>query len=181
MFITFTITVFVFSLIAALLIALLVALLFTVFMVGMALLVVLPTVFLTTMAASFIFLWGMGGYYILKWFGEPGGAADGEAIGDKLNSLTGGRLGFLMEGAKENSAPNDHLHGGPKYEGEKGSKEEKQGLIDGDGPAKDVTKKVGDVTGTAKGATKQLDGVKGKAGGATGTAKGAVSGVTGLG
>jgi energy-coupling factor transporter transmembrane protein EcfT len=188
LFITFTITVFVFSLIAALLIALLVALLFTVFMVGVALLFVLPTVFITTMAASFIFLWGMGGYYILKWFGEPGGAADGEAIGDKLNNLTGGRLGFLMEGAKENAVPNDHLHGGPKYEGnangkaEKGNKEEKEGLIGGkDGPAKDVTKKAGDVTGAAKGATKHVDGVKDKAGGVTGTAKGAVSGVTGLG
>jgi len=193
MFITFTITVFVFSLVVALLIALLVALLFTVFMVGVALIVVLPTVFLTTMGASFIFLWGMGGYYILKWFGEPGGGADGEAIGDKLNNLTGGRLGFLMDGARESAVPDDHLHGGPKYEekeekgekgskNEKGSKGEKENLIDGDdGPAKGVTKQAGNATGGAKDATKSADGVKSKADGVAGTAKGGVSGATGLG
>jgi hypothetical protein len=184
LFITFTITVFVFSLVAALLIALLVALLFTVFMVGVALLVVLPTVFMTTMAASFIFVWGMGGYYILKWFGEPGGAVDGEAIGDKLNNLTGGRLGFLMDGARDSAVPDDHLHGGPKYEGkgEKGSKDEKEGLIDKDkSPAKAVTNKASGATDAAKGVTKNADGVKSKAGGATGTAKGALSGATGLG
>jgi hypothetical protein len=184
LFITFTITVFVFSLVAALLIALLVALLFTVFMVGVALLVVLPTVFMTTMAASFIFVWGMGGYYILKWFGEPGGAVDGEAIGDKLNNLTGGRLGFLMEGARDSAEPNDHLHGGPKYEGkgEKGSTDEKAGLIDKDeSPAKAITNKAGGATSAAKGTTKHVDGIKSKAGGATGTAKGAISGATGLG
>jgi len=125
----------------------------------------------------------MGGYYILKWFGEPGGAADGEAIGDKLNNLSGGRLGFLMDGARESAVPNDHLHGGPKYEGkdengakgEKGSKDEKKGLVDGDdSPAKGVTKQAGN-------ATKSADGVKSKTGAATGTAKGALSGTTGLG
>jgi len=187
MFAVFTVTVFVFSLVAALLIAVLVALLFTVFMVGVALIVVLPTVFITTMGASFIFLWGMGGYYILKWFGEPGGAADGEAIGDKLNNLTGGRLGFLMDGARESAVPDDHLHGGPKYEdkggkGERGNKDEKENLIDRDEtPTKGVTKKAGNATDAAKGATKSPDGVKSKSGDATGTAKGAVSGATELG
>jgi len=102
MFIVFTLTVFVFSLLAALLIGLLAALLFTVFMVGIALLVVLPTVFLTTMGATFLFLWGLGGYYIVKWFNEESGpAAEGDAIGDKLNRLSGGRMGFLTEGARK--------------------------------------------------------------------------------
>ncbi|TKA42296.1 hypothetical protein B0A49_12694, partial [Cryomyces minteri] len=99
MFVVFTLTVFVFCLVAALLVGVLAALLFTAFAVGVALLVILPTVFLTTMAASFIFLWGLGGYYIVKWFNKgDGAAADGGAIGDKLNSLTGGRLNFLMDG-----------------------------------------------------------------------------------
>jgi energy-coupling factor transporter transmembrane protein EcfT len=180
LFITFTITVFVFSLIAALLIALLVALLFTVFMVGVALLFVLPTVFLTTMGASFIFLWGMGGYYILKWFGEPGEAPSGEAIGDKLSNLTGGRLDFLVQGAREHEHPKDHLHGGPDYKGEPGTRAEKENLLE-DNPARDVTKHAGNATDSAKGATKQAHGVKSKAEGATGTAKGAVSGASGLG
>lgn len=102
LFITFGITVFLFALIAALLIALVAALLFTVLMVGVALVVVLPTIFLTTFTATFVFLWGLGGYYILKWFNDGGvPAPDGKAIGDKLNSLTGGRMGWLMDGTRK--------------------------------------------------------------------------------
>ncbi|KAF2868437.1 hypothetical protein BDV95DRAFT_609918 [Massariosphaeria phaeospora] len=102
LFFTFSLTVFVFSLIAALLIGLVAALLFTVAMVGVALLVVLPTIFLTTFAACFIFLWGLGGYYILKWINEGDmPAPDGTGIGDKLNSLTGGRMSWLMDGARK--------------------------------------------------------------------------------
>lgn len=100
LFITFSVTVFLFSLITALLIGVLAAVLFTVFMVGVALLVIIPTVFLTTFTATFIFLWGLGGYYILKWFNE-GEAPDGTTIGEKLNSLTGGRMGWLVDGARE--------------------------------------------------------------------------------
>jgi hypothetical protein len=46
------------------------ALLFTVFCIGLALLVLLPTLFMTTFAACFIFLWGLGAYYIVKWFNQ---------------------------------------------------------------------------------------------------------------
>ena len=71
-------------------------------MVGVALIVVLPTIFLTTFTATFLFLWGLGGYYILKWFNDGGvSAPDGKAIGDKLNSLTGGRMGWLMDGTRK--------------------------------------------------------------------------------
>ncbi|KAH7122753.1 hypothetical protein B0J11DRAFT_559822 [Dendryphion nanum] len=102
MFIAFSITVFLFALIAALLIGLIAALLFTVLMVAVALIVVLPTIFLTTFFATFVFLWGLGGFYLLKWFNEGAGAApDGKAIGDKLNSLTGGRMGWLMDGTRK--------------------------------------------------------------------------------
>ncbi|ORY16186.1 hypothetical protein BCR34DRAFT_139375 [Clohesyomyces aquaticus] len=102
LFIAFSITVFLFSVIVALILGLLAAILFTVFMVGVALLVVLPTVFMTTFAASFLFLWGLGGYYLLKWFNEGDAPApEGTAIGDKLNSLTGGRMGWLVNGARK--------------------------------------------------------------------------------
>ena len=120
LFITFSITVFLFSLIAALLIGLLVAILFTLFMVGVALLVVLPTIFMTTFTASFLFLWGLGGYYTLKWyeyfqcyvitychsflcrFNEGDSPTpEGTSIGDKINNLTGGRMSWLTDGARK--------------------------------------------------------------------------------
>jgi hypothetical protein len=95
-------TVFLFSLIAALLIAVLVAVLFTVFMVGIALLILLPTVFFTSFTATFLFLWGLGGYHILKWANDGDAPApDGKAIGDKLNDLTGGRMSWLTDGSKK--------------------------------------------------------------------------------
>jgi hypothetical protein len=100
LFITFSVTVFLFSLITALLIGVLAAVLFTVFMVVVALLIVIPTVFFTTFTATFIFLWGLGGYYILKRANE-GETPDGMAIGDKLNGLTGGRMGWLIDGARK--------------------------------------------------------------------------------
>jgi len=101
LFIVFTTTVFIVSVVAALLIGLIAAVLFTVFMVLVALFVILPTVFLTTLGATFLFLWGLGGYYILKWFNEGDSPAEvGNAIGDKLNALTGGRLGWLMKSAR---------------------------------------------------------------------------------
>jgi len=113
MFIIFTITVFVSSLLTALLVGLLAALLFTVFMVGIALLVILPTVFMTTMAAIFLFLWGLGGYYIVIWFNEDSSPApEGDAIGDKLNNLSAGRMGFLTDGAgKKEAGEFDELGG----------------------------------------------------------------------
>ncbi|KAF1971800.1 hypothetical protein BU23DRAFT_469990 [Bimuria novae-zelandiae CBS 107.79] len=101
LFITFAITVFVFSLIVALLIGLLAAVLFTLFMVCVALLVVLPTIFMTTFTATFLFLWGLGGYYILKYNEGETPAPDGTTIGDKINNLSGGRMGWLTEGVKK--------------------------------------------------------------------------------
>ena len=103
LFITLTLTVFILSLVAALLVAVLAALIFTAFAVGIALFVTLPTVFMTTFAASFLFLWGLGGYHIIEWFNRGDSAAEpGEAIGDKLKNLTGGQLDFAMNpGQKE--------------------------------------------------------------------------------
>ena len=70
LFFIMSLTVLVFALLAGILVGLIGALLFTVFCLGFALLVLLPTLFFTTFAASFIFLWGLGAYYIIKWFNQ---------------------------------------------------------------------------------------------------------------
>jgi hypothetical protein len=78
LFILFTITVGLFALIVGLILGLLaavvcilfalsVAVIFIAFATGTALCFVLPVIFFTTMSATFLFLWGLGGYYILKW------------------------------------------------------------------------------------------------------------------
>lgn len=107
LFILFTITVALFSIIVGLLLGLLGAVVFILFAVGTALCILLPTIFFTTTCACFLFLWGLGGYFILRWAnGETGSqeAPEGGAIGDKLNALTGGRLsGFMDQAKKERS------------------------------------------------------------------------------
>jgi Promethin len=70
LFLIMSITVLIFALLAGIIVGVLGAVLFTVFCLGLALLVLLPTLFMTTFAASFIFLWGLGAYYILKWFNQ---------------------------------------------------------------------------------------------------------------
>ena len=70
LFIVMTITVVLFALIIGLLVGLIGALIFIVFALGFALLILLPTLFFTTFAAVFIFLFGLGAYYIVKWFNE---------------------------------------------------------------------------------------------------------------
>ncbi|KAI7472041.1 hypothetical protein KC357_g5884 [Hortaea werneckii] len=114
LFILFTLTVAIFSLVVGLLLGLLAAVLFTLFCVGIALTIVLPTVFFTTMAACFLFLWGLGGYYLLSWGNSAGGgeqgdgkAPEGQAIGDKLNNLVGGRLSGFMSSARAEEAKGD--------------------------------------------------------------------------
>ncbi|KAL0262191.1 hypothetical protein SLS55_003630 [Diplodia seriata] len=194
MFAVFTLTVFVFSLVAALLVAVLVALLATAFMVGIALLVVLPTIFLTTMGASFLFLWGLGGYYIMKWFnqGGEGPAAKGSAIGDKLNNLTGGRLDFLMNDTRSQAYKNEaNKKDDDKSEGEKstnGSNEEKRKprKINQAADAGNAKEQVGNAkdqiekTANADGVKKRVGNTTGTATSAAGAANGAVGGATGL-
>lgn len=113
LFVLFSLTVFIFALLVGLLLGLLAAVAFTLFAVGLALTIVLPTVFLTTMGATFLFLWGLGGYYALKWANgdesESSGTEDSEAptVGDRLNSLTGGRLSGFISAAKAEEAKKD--------------------------------------------------------------------------
>lgn len=165
-----TITVVVFSLVAALVIGILGALVFTVVCVGIALLVLLPTLFITTFAASFIWLWGVGGYYILKWFNQkeiPGihkPLAEGMP---SVDSLTGGGVsgGTQSEGGeKKEGGMNGHAEK-KEHKGEKeGHQEGKSSRTDVPDPKKaadigkvtgktgDVTGKAGDVAGGVKGA-----------------------------
>ena len=96
MFFSLTLTVGVFSIVGGLLVGLLGALLFIVVAVGFALIILLPTLFFTTLVASFLWLWGLGTYYILKYFNKkeiPGIHTDlssglvGGSENDKLGAL----------------------------------------------------------------------------------------------
>jgi hypothetical protein len=96
------------------------ALLFIVFVLLVVLLVVLPAVFLSTLAATLVFLWGLGGFFVISWLSRTGRlGGEGEAVGDKLNNFSGGRLEWLMSDSREN--PQDGV--------EKDSKDEKDSLI----------------------------------------------------
>lgn len=75
LFLTFSMSIFVSSLFVCLLLGLAAALLFTASCVGLALLLLVPTVFVTTITSFFIFIWGLAGYFIFKWLngqGAPG-------------------------------------------------------------------------------------------------------------
>ncbi len=190
-----TITVIVFSLLGALLLGLLGALVFIVFAVGFALLILLPTLFITTFAAAFIWLWGVGAYYIIKWFNQkeiPGiHTSFTEGLG--LNGLLGGG-----ETDGEKPAPKEEAerkNGAPKKGGGE-KKEEREGQNEGSrknegasrkGPIKDVAEKLpgedkvenlGEKAGVDVGDPKKAADV-GKLAGKTGDVKKVTEGVTG--
>jgi len=109
LFLIMSLTVLVFALLAGIIVGVVGALLFTVFCLGVALIVLLPTLFMTTFAACFIFLWGIGAYYIVKWFNEkkiPGihtdavGGLEGQLGLDDVFALNGEVLGPLGEKSK---------------------------------------------------------------------------------
>ena len=116
LFAVMTITVFVFALLAALVIGLLGALLFTAFCVGVALLILLPTLFITTFGAAFIWLWGVGTYYIIKWFNqkEIPGIHTGfvEGIMGKLDESGSEKSESAANGEPKKS--HSHTHSQPK-------------------------------------------------------------------
>jgi len=148
LFFVMTVTVFVFALIAAILVGVLGALLFTVFCVGIALIVLLPTLFITTFAATFIFLWGVGAYYLIKWFNEKDipGIHTGFVEGVKAKLYEGNE-------STESKSPNGQasqpkkLENGSAHENGGTHKETKEQKKEGIPklPTKDVTDKVGDV------------------------------------
>lgn len=119
-----TITVVIFSLIGALLVGLLGALIFIVVVVGFALLILLPVLFVTTFAAAFIWLWGVGGYYILKWFNKkeipginaplPEGMSLEELAATKQDEGAGGG-GEKTTGEKEEKGSENYMNGDAKH------------------------------------------------------------------
>lgn len=144
LFIIMTITVVIFSIIAALILALLAAVVFSVVCVGFALVILLPTLFITTAAASFIWLWGLGAYYILKWFNKkeiPGiHKPMGEGMSDEmgLDALTGDKAPPPSEKANGHAA-----NGSANGHAKEGKKEGVTGKV----PGKDKLDGVGKSTG----------------------------------
>ncbi len=185
-----TISVVIFAILAGLIIGLVGAVLFIVTCVGFALIILLPTLFFTTAAATFIWLWGLAGYYILKKFNQkeiPGIHVPlKEGMENQLGSSTG-------EGE-----PKPQANGGPK-ENEKqpngGPKEEKKGAHGKgtNGAAERLTnagkssgvdvgnpKEAADIGKHAGKATNAAQGAAGGATNAAGGAKGAVTGTLGI-
>ena len=108
-----TITVVVFSLLGALLLGLLGALIFIVVTVGFALLILLPTIFITTFAAAFIWLWAVGAYYIIKWFNQKEIPGIHTSWKEGLSGLTDGLggLGSGGDGGEKEAAPKEEANG----------------------------------------------------------------------
>lgn len=181
LFILFSLSVFIFALVTAIVLGLLAAVVFTVLAVGAALVVVLPTVMFTTGAATFFFLWGLGGYYILRWANgdkkesKEGEAPEGTAVGDSLNRITGGKLDGFMENARAQNAKNDIKGYNDRFtkpDPQPNGHAKSEDKVSSDAPAR-AGKPVDDA---AKKATDATSGATKSATGAVGTAKGAVSG-----
>ena len=198
-----TITVVVFALLAGLIIGLVGALLFIVVCVGFALIILLPTLFFTTAAATFIWLWGLAGYYIIKKYNKkeiPGIHTDlksaPEGLREQLGALTGAggpqgdpngdsnggekqaNGGAKENGAKENGKPKE-ANGAPKHPGgyKGGATKQMNGAADKVGSA-------GKASGVDVGNPKEAADVGKHAGKVTNAAqgvKGGVTGATGLG
>jgi Promethin len=162
-----TLTVAIFSIVAALLVGLLGALLFIVFAIGVALCFLLPTLFFTTMVATFLFLWGLGGYYILKWFNEKRipGIHMGFVEGIKGEFMSGEtsenqQLDALNpDGSKASEHGEDKQEKGVNGEAANGTtKEEKHGQLPIEAPGTEqldsarttATEGLGNVTNAAK-------------------------------
>jgi hypothetical protein len=204
LFVLFSLTVFIFALVVGLLVGVLAAVAFTLFAVGLALTIVLPTVFFTTMGATFLFLWGLGGYYALKWAnGESDSSKNSEGgsstIGDKLNSLSGGRLTGFMSAAKQQESKKDISGYGDEHTPAKRDEKPQQngkpqklnanGNGNGNGAKANGSpspqKAAGDASnaaaGHAKKATNATKGAQNTVGSTTGTVTGGLSGATGTG
>jgi hypothetical protein len=131
LFFIMSLTVLVFALLAGIIVGVVGALFFTVFCVGVALLVLLPTLFMTTFAACFIFLWGLGAYFIVKWFNQkeiPGIHTDAVSgiksqLGlDGIPALNGELPGPLGQESKGRPATETDANGHAKHDEDKESK-----------------------------------------------------------
>ncbi|KAF1823043.1 uncharacterized protein K489DRAFT_370634 [Dissoconium aciculare CBS 342.82] len=104
LFILFSITTLVTSVVVALVVALSIAITFTLFSIGVALLVLLPVIFFTTASACILFFWGLAGYFVLRWATSEKSMEDGQGgrtIGERINNLTGGRLDQFVGRAQD--------------------------------------------------------------------------------
>lgn len=192
-----TISVVIFALLAGIIIGLVGAVLFIVTCVGFALIILLPTLFITTAAATFIWLWGLGGYYILKKFNKkeiPGihtdlkGGVQDQAMG-QLGGITGeGRPQGDPNGAdKEDGEEEKSANGKPKGQENGKPKDGKGGAGKGMNGVADKAGSAGKSSGVDMGNPKEAADVGKHAGKATnaaqntvGGAKGAVSGAVGV-
>lgn len=189
LFILFSLSVFIFAIVVALIVGLLAAILFTVFMVGVALIVVLPTVMFTTGAACFLFLWGLGGYYILKWAngdfkgkdGSANPAPEGQSIGDQLNRLTGGRMDGFMEGARQQNAKKSIEGYNDRFTKPAGQEKGSTGRSTGTDAADNAQKQVGHVSSQAMNTTTGIRDSATNSVKPVAYAKGGLKGTTGFG
>ena len=162
-----TITVVIFSLIAGLLVGLLGAVLFIVFSVGVALIFILRVLFFTTAAAVFVWLWGVGTYYIIKWFNEkeiPGihtDVAGGLAKASGMSDLPGMSNGETL-GQDSNDGNKKPSKNGTHENEKKPEKAKRPHHGDGEGKAKKSegggSKEDGEGHGTSSGAQHHSDG-----------------------
>lgn len=193
LFLILTITVFIFALLAAVIIGVLGAVLFSVVCVGIGLIILLPTLFVTTFAAAFIWLWGVGAYYIVKWFNKkevPGihkPFPEGMKGAEGLDALQGkGAAPGDPHGAQEEKPkqqPNG-VNGAPKQAEKKkypGIEEvQKATGVDLSDPKKAADfGAVAGKTNDLNKAKEQVTGAKDQVTGAVGGVKGAAGGVLG--
>jgi Promethin len=166
LFCIMSITVLVFALLAGIIVGLLGAVLFTVFCLGLALIILLPTLFMTTFAGTFIFLWGLGAYYIVKWFNKkdvPGvhsGVSEGlqKQMGlDNLPALNGSAPPPAPEKPRKEASSEKNAHGQGDTNGQssKPSAAPSSSTPSGKGTGTD-NGPVGDVKRTAGGVTSGL-------------------------
>ena len=176
LFAIMVLTIFIFSLLAGILIGLLGALVFIVFAVGVALIFLLPVLFFTTAAAVFFFLFGLGSYYIVKWFNKkdvPGvhtGLADGVKEQSGVGELPGVGGNRLFEDPTQNGGNGEEGEKAPQKppkKREEGASTGAQHHEDGkeNGGQAHPRKSAGKATGGVK------DGVGGGVGGVTGNAR----------
>ncbi|KNG45098.1 hypothetical protein DDE82_003145 [Stemphylium lycopersici] len=120
LFLAFAAATLLVSLTTCLFLGLLVSLALTFFVVSFALIFVVPTVVIASCSATFIFMWGLVGYIILRRFNEgEAPAKPGTRVGDKLQALTGGRSAYWQndQAFPEGSRNGDMLGNGAGTDG----------------------------------------------------------------
>ena len=196
LFILFSLSVATFSFIVGILAGIGGAVLFTLTVVGVALWIVLPAIFFTTMVACFLFLWGLGGYYFLQWVNgssekgqEKKPLLESGSIGDSLNSMTGGRLTGFMDKIKAEKAKGDFSGFSDQHTPAKPPPSEKEKFVrQPNAPAQKQSQNAGAAnvispTSNVQKATKVTSSVNGPsktAANTTGTIKGGLGGAAGL-